>query len=96
MSINVVYKKTNGQLHDIQWKEEKDMDDDDFILTGFDHVPDMEEVKLLHDSEYIEAQAAEKEIQDEVARLKEQENQTYRAQAVANIASAKAILEEGK
>ena len=48
----IVYKKTNGMLHDIQWKEEKDMDADDFILEGFDHVPDMEEVATLHDLEY--------------------------------------------
>jgi hypothetical protein len=39
-------------LHDLQWKEEKDMDADDFILEGWDHVPNMEEVAALHDLEY--------------------------------------------
>jgi len=83
--IHVVYKKTNGMLHDIQWKEEKDMDADDFILKGWDHVPDMEEVKTLHDKEYIEAQAKEEAIQKEIAVLKEAQDLTYRTQAIANI-----------
>ena len=50
--LHVVYKKTNGMLHDIQWKEEKDMDADDFILEDFDRVPNIEEVATLHDLEY--------------------------------------------
>ncbi len=93
--INVVYKKTNGMLHDLQWKEEKDMDEDDFILEGWDHVPDMEEVKLLHDPEYLTVLAKEQEIIDEMAKIKAVENETLRSKAIINISERSKILVEG-
>lgn len=77
--INVVYKKTNGMLHDLQWKEEKDMDTDDFILEGFDHVPDREEVKTLHDASYIARLENEKERADTLACLSDIDLKSIRA-----------------
>ena len=77
--INVVCKKTNGMLHDLQWKEEKDMDADDFILVGYDHIPNMEEVKTLHDKEYIDKVNFEKENADLMEHLKENDIKSIRA-----------------
>ena len=44
----VVYKKTNGVAHDLQFKETPDKDD--FVLIGIDVLPDIE---TLHDAEYL-------------------------------------------
>lgn len=55
--VCVVYKKTNGMLHDLQYKEESEMAEDDFILEGWDRVPTKEELELLHDQECINQQA---------------------------------------
>lgn len=79
MSLVVVYKKTNGMLHDIQWKEEKDMDKDDFVLEGWDHVPDMEEVKKLHDPSYTARLENEKERADTLACLLDIDMKSIRA-----------------
>ena len=53
MSVVIVYKKTDGMFHDVQYKKEENMDADDFILEGWSHVPDIEEIKALHDQEYL-------------------------------------------
>ena len=77
--IYVVYKKTNGMLHDLQWKEEKDMDVDDSILEGWDRVPNREELALLHDKEYTDKIKFEKENSDLLEHLKENDIKCVRA-----------------
>lgn len=53
--LMIVYKKTNGKAHDLQFKDIPDKDD--FILEG-DRLPELE---TLHDPEYITLCAIEKE-----------------------------------
>ena len=80
----IVYKNTNGMLHDVTYKNIDEMDVDDFILEGWDRVPSMEELSTLHDQSYQDQVAAE-------ALAITQRNEAIKTEILANLPSQVAI-----